>query len=135
MSHNASQFYNPDINNRSTYDVIDAVCDNLERAGFTITEREEYPHQDHHTLTLHGIYRNRGIFLNVQFDYIRGAFDGHCAIDTDETYIDAFGELQHKECDYSLEWLCEDCIEAFGVCRPGHIVSAAIDYFNHNINR
>lgn len=127
--------------NHTTSDVyrhnsVTNMCDDiytiLTGNGVTITEHEEYPHQDHRTLTLHGTYRNRGVFLNVQFDNIRGAFDCHCAIDTDETYIDAFGELQHKECDYSLEWLCEDCIETFGICRPGHITPAALLHFDQN---
>lgn len=116
----------------SVTDMCETICTILTGNGVTITEREEYPHQDHRTLTLHGTYRNRGVFLNVQFDNIRGAFDGHCAIDTDETYIDAFGELQHKECDYSLDDLCEWCIENFGVCRPGHIAPAAFLHFDQN---
>lgn len=118
--------------NYTVTDICDTTCAMLTENGVTITEREEYPHQDHRTLTLHGTYHNRGIFLNVQFDNARGAFDGTAAIDTDATYLDAFGELQHEECVYPLGGFCEICIDDYGICRPEHIVSTVINHFNLN---
>ena len=97
-NHTTSDVYR----HNSVTTMCDDICTILTENGVTITEREEYPHQDHHTLTLHGIYHNRGIFLNVQFDNIRGAFDGTAAIDTDATYLDEFADLQHEECGLSL---------------------------------
>lgn len=123
----------PDVyRHNSVTTMCDDICTILTRNGATITEHEEYPRQDHRTLTLHGTYRNRGIFLNVQFDNIRGAFDGTAAIDTDATYLDEFADLQHEECGYPLEGFCEICIDDYGICRPEHIVSTVINHFNLN---
>lgn len=118
--------------NYTVNDMCDTTCAMLTENGVTIVEREEYPHQYHRSLTLHGTYRTYDIFLNVQFDHARGAFDGYCTIYTDTTYRDTFGDQQHGERGYPLLGFCEICIDDYGVCRPEHIVSTVINHFNLN---
>lgn len=115
--------------NYTVIDMCDTTCAMLTENGVTIAEREEYPHQDHRSLTLHGTYHKRDIFLNVQFDNARGAFDSYCAIDIDTTDLDKFCD---EECGYPLLGFCETCIDDYGICRPEHIVSTVINHFNLN---
>lgn len=119
--------------NYTVTDMCNTTCAMLTENGVTISQREEKPyrayHQDRRTLTLHGTYQGRDIFLDVQFDNARGAFDGYCAIDIDTTDLDKFCD---EEYGYPLGAFCDTCIDDYGICRPEHIVSTVINHFNLN---
>lgn len=130
MSHNASQFYNPDINNRSTYDVIDAVCDNLERAGFTITERNDFSFPDCMMVTLEGAYSDNAdapVLMDIHCNAEHGVIDGICTIlDDEEETRDVTATLNLKE-------LCDEYIAAFGSCEPSAVVSDIVAFLENNV--
>ena len=121
--------------NYTVTDMCDTTCAMLTENGVDIFDRKENSHRGTRNLDIYGRYGDCDIALNVEFDKARGAFSGYCTIyDYETTYLDEFGDVLLERCSCSLDKFCKTCIEDYGICRPEHIVSAAIDYFNHNIN-
>lgn len=130
MSDNASQFYNPDINNRSTYDVIDAVCDNLERAGFTITERNDFSFPDCMMVTLEGAYSDNAdtpVLMDIHCNAKHGAIDGVCCILDDEEETGGVTKT------YNLKELCDKYKSTFGSCEPAAIANDIVVFLENNL--
>lgn len=130
MSDNTSQFYNPDINNRSTYDVINAVCDNLERAGFTIIERGDFSFPECMMVTLEGAYSDNAdvpVLMDIHCNAEHGVIDGDCVIldDKEET-----GDVTET---YNLKELCDEYISTFGSCEPAAVVNDILTFLENNL--
>ena len=130
MSDNASQFYNPDINNRSTYDVINAVCDNLERAGFTIIEQGDFSFPDCMMITLEGAYSDNAdvpVLMDIHCNAEHGVIDGNCIIlDDEEETRDVTATLNLKE-------LCDEYIATSGSYEPSAVVNDIVAFLEDNL--
>lgn len=124
MSHNASPSYNLDINTRSTYDVIEAVCDDLTQNGFTIIERDDFSFLDRMVVILRGTYGDSGadVCVDVHCTAELGAIDGVCTI-FDDPKVET-----HK-----LKELCDKYASAFGSCEPSVVVNDIAVFLENNL--
>lgn len=124
MSSNISPSYNLDINTRSTYDVVEAICDKLTKAGLTIIERDDFSFLDRMVVTLESIYgdNDAGIFIDIHCTAEHGAIDGTCAIyGGDEVDMHDLKELFNKYSAVSQS------------CEPSNAVKEIIDLLKNNL--
>lgn len=130
MSHNASPSYNLDINTRSTYDVIEAVCDDLTQNGFTIIERDDFSFLDRMVVTLEGTHGDKNdayVIMDVHCNAKHGAIDGVCCILDDEEETGGVTKT------YNLKKLCDKYKSTFGSYEPAAIANDIVVFLENNL--
>ena len=130
MSHNASPSYSLGINTRSTYDVIEAICDDLTQNGFTIIERDDFSFLDRMVVTLEGTYGDKNdayVIMDVHCNAKHGAIDGVCCILDDEEETGGVTKT------YNLKELCDKYKSTFGSCEPSAIANDIVVFLENNL--
>ena len=130
MSHNASPSYNLDINTRSTYDVIEAVCDGLTQNGFTIIERDDFSFLDRMVVTLEGTYGDKNdayVIMDIHCNAEHGVIDGVCVILDDE---EETGDVTET---YNLKELCDKYKSTFGSYEPAAVANDIAVFLENNL--
>ena len=113
--------------------MANATCFHFSRHDLNIDKREDSSHSDHHTLTLHGEYREYPVFVELLFNENSGAYDGTYYIDTGMVYITEEGEEAPCVGGGSLRYYCTMSRDSDGICQPETIAKRIVGAFDNHI--